>query len=141
MWSTLGNHPLIKQFVRFGAVGVIGFIIDAGLLYLLVRSGVNAYVGRAISFPAAVSATWYLNRAWTFRVHDRTPGQYARYVAVQLAGACANYAVYAVYLSATARSAEAAIVALAAGSVAGLIINFTGTRALVFAAAPRWRIY
>jgi putative flippase GtrA len=127
------NRAFVDQVGRFIVVGTLGFAIDGGLLYLLVRSGVDPYLARALSFPPAVTATWYLNRVWTFAARQGAARrQYARYLAVQLVGALSNYGVYAAILSLGHRSPEGALAALAAGSLAGLVINFAGARALVF---------
>jgi putative flippase GtrA len=127
------NRTFVDQVGRFIVVGTLGFAIDGGLLYLLVRGGVDPYIARALSFPPAVTATWYLNRVWTFAARQGAARrQYARYLAVQLVGALSNYGVYAAILSLGHRSAEGALAALAAGSLAGLVINFAGARALVF---------
>lgn len=127
------RRTLVDQVARFVVVGTVGFVIDGGLLYLLVRSGVDPYLARAFSFPPAVTVTWYLNRVWTFAARQGAARrQYARYLAVQLVGALSNYGVYAAILSLGHRSAEGALAALAAGSIAGLVINFAGARALVF---------
>lgn len=127
------NRALIDQVARFVVVGTVGFTIDGGLLYLLVRLGVDPYLARALSFPPAVTATWYLNRVWTFAARNGAARrQYARYLGVQVVGALSNYAVYAVILSLGYRTAEGTLAAFAAGSVAGLVINFAGARALVF---------
>jgi putative flippase GtrA len=127
------RRTFVDQIARFIVVGTVGFAIDGGLLYLLVRSGVDPYLARAFSFPPAVTATWYLNRVWTFAAREGAARrQYARYLAVQLVGALSNYGVYAAILSLGHRSAEGALAALAAGSIAGLVINFVGARALVF---------
>lgn len=127
------NRAFIEQVARFLIVGTVGFAIDGGLLYLFVRSGVDPYLARALSFPPAVTATWYLNRVWTFAAHHAAARrQYVRYLGVQLIGALSNYGVYAAILSLSHRNAEGALAAFAVGSVAGLIINFAGARALVF---------
>lgn len=123
------------QVVKFAVVGVVGFCVDAGVLYVLVRLGWNAYAARLFSFPLAVTATWYLNAHWTFDESSRSRSrgaQYARYVGVQTVGALTNYACYAVVLRYLPASAEGAVVALAIGSAAGLVVNFVGARLLVF---------
>lgn len=127
------NQTLVRHILRFALVGAIGFAIDAGLLYLLVRAGVSPYLARGISFPPAVTATWYLNRVWTFSVPDARAGQqYARYVAVQIGGALSNYAVYALILSVIPVTPERAVGALAVASSIALILNFSGAKMLVF---------
>ncbi len=55
------------RFGAFAVVGAVGFLVDAGVLTALVNGlGANPYAARAVSFPAAVTATWWLNRRWTF---------------------------------------------------------------------------
>ncbi|MGH8328291.1 MAG: GtrA family protein, partial [Steroidobacteraceae bacterium] len=61
------SREVLSQFVRFGLVGVCGFVVDVTVLYLaLALLGVGPYVGRGISYLAAASFTWYLNRRITF---------------------------------------------------------------------------
>jgi len=126
-------RSLSGQFARFLVVGALGFVIDGGLLELLVHQGVNPYAARALSFPPAVIATWYLNRVWAFADHGgRAHWQLARYVGTQLAGAATNYGVYALVLLLIRHSAETVLAAFAAGSAAGLLVNFCGARSVVF---------
>jgi putative flippase GtrA len=125
---------MFSQFIKFGAVGAIGFILDGGLLFLLVWLGVDPYIARAFSFPIAVLATWYLNRIWTFQSAANTDPrkQFRGYLTVQLCGAASNYLCYAFVLSFLALTPLNAILAFSVGSAAGLAINFFGARAFVF---------
>jgi putative flippase GtrA len=65
------DRVLVAQFVKFAAVGVLGFVVNLGTVYLL-ASRVGLYWAGAAAFLAAASATWLVNRAWTFRDHART---------------------------------------------------------------------
>ena len=60
--------------------------------------------------------------------------QWARYVVAMTAGAAVNYAVYALVLHVLGQRALIAPVAVAAGSLAGLGLNFLTASRLVFAA-------
>ena len=52
-----------RQFLRFCIVGTIGFVVDAGSLYLIMATtGAGPYLARLFSFMMAASATWILNR-------------------------------------------------------------------------------
>jgi putative flippase GtrA/SAM-dependent methyltransferase len=129
------------QFVRFAAVGAIGFVVDAGVLTLLVATfGFGVYSARAVSFSAAVFVTWLVNRRWTFAqgAAERRVGagaEYARYLLVQIMGALANLGVFVAVLAARPDLVRLPVVPLAVGAIAGLVVNYLGSRAWVF--APR----
>jgi putative flippase GtrA len=128
---------LVGQIGRFGVVGMLGFGVDGGVLYALIQSGSGPYLARMVSFPLAVSVTWYLNQNWTFAVGNNGTSkgkQYAGYFAVQITGALTNYACYVAVLQFIEATALAVVLALAIGSVLGLIVNFLGARLLVFSA-------
>jgi len=130
------------EFIRFAVVGAIGFAVDAGVLTVLVSGqGVGVYAARAVSFGIAVCVTWLVNRQWTFaqRTADRrtsASAEYARYLAVQVAGALANLGVFVVALAVQPGLIRYPVVPLAIGAVAGLVVNFVGSRAWVFALPP-----
>jgi putative flippase GtrA len=130
---------LAHQMLRFGVVGVVGFSVDGGLLWALVSNGASPYFARAFSFPAAVVTTWWLNRIWTFTQSDkaRPRRQLNLYLALQVLGGLANFAVYFAILTVIAPTPLNALGALAVGAVVGMIINFVGSRQYIFrAAAP-----
>lgn len=123
------------QFLRFCVVGAAGFSTDAIILYLLVHAGMGPLIARVFSFLAAVFVTWTLNRNWTFAGNGKNGDvkrQYAAYFAVQIGGVLVNYACYAVMLRVLGTSPLNAVQALAVGSAFGLIVNYTGSRFLVF---------
>ena len=131
---------LVGQIGRFAVVGALGFCVDGGILYALITMGCGPYLARAISFPLAVSVTWYLNRNWTFVIGNSGASkgkQYAEYFAVQVAGALTNYACYVAVLQFIEPTARGALLALAIGAMLGLIVNFLGVRLLVFSARAR----
>jgi putative flippase GtrA len=129
-----------SRFLRFAIVGTLGFVVDAGVLALVLQSGLAGFhAGRCLSFLAAASFTWALNRRFTFADRAASRGsrgaQWARYVAAMSAGAAVNYAVYALVLHMLGYTGLIAPLAVAAGSIAGLGVNFSAARHLVF--APR----
>ncbi len=130
------QNALLRQFIKFCMVGGIGFAVDGGLLFTLVHTGVSPYYARFISFPCAVLATWWLNSRWTFTAEGTGGGkQFGAYIAVQVLGALTNLAVYLAMLHFTGTEAAQAFIAFAFGSAAGLIVNFLGSRFLVFGGA------
>jgi len=125
---------LAQQFLRFGVVGTIGFVVDTGVLYGMLGLGAGLYLGRAISYVAAATATWALNRAWTFRGRGSGPvhRQWALFVVVNLVGFALNYGTYAVLVATVPVVAAHPILGVAAGSIAGMFTNFALSRRLVF---------
>jgi putative flippase GtrA len=122
------------QFVRFGLVGIAGFAVDAAVLALALVLGAGVFWGRGISYVAAASCTWALNRRWTFR--DRSSGwaaQWARFLAVNALGGAVNYGVYAfLVLHHDGVSIVFPVFAAAVGSLCGLAFNFLLSKRMVF---------
>lgn len=124
-----------REFLAFGLVGVAGFVVDVGVLYLAAPL-LGWYAARVLSFVAAATATWALNRRYTFTARQSGTSlgrEYLRYLLTMLGGALVNYAVYVATLHAVdGRWAPALGVAL--GSCFGLVVNFLSARHLVFKA-------
>lgn len=126
-----------RRFLLFCLAGAIGFLVDVGVLYAVAPLA-GWYAGRVVSFLAAASATWQVNRRLAFA--DATAQsrggwrQYLRYLASMLGGAVVNYGVYAATLHFLAFG-HAAAIGVALGSVAGLAVNFLTARFLIFSPA------
>jgi putative flippase GtrA len=126
---------LARQFARFCVVGGIGFVVDAGLLWLLLQTtALGPYGGRAISFLAAATVTWSLHRRFTFpgAPRDRRARQWLHFVAVNGAGALLNYGIYALLVATTAFLAQAPVLAVAVGAAVAMVVNFAANRLWVF---------
>ncbi|MCC7425852.1 MAG: GtrA family protein [Alphaproteobacteria bacterium] len=118
-------------------MGTIGFLVDAGVLALLTElAQVSPYWARAVSFPIALTATWYMHRRWTFATgRAKTAGrQYSIYSAVQIAGAAVNFAVYALALQAEHPFLAHPVIALAIGSLVAMFVTFALSRRFAFSA-------
>lgn len=124
----------MNQLLRFCAVGACGFVIDAGILQILISGGAtNPYLARIASFLLAASATWLLNRRYTFDVkHRPTHAEWARYVAFMMLGALVNYGAFAISIAYWELAKAHPWLGVALGSVAGLWVNFLTSRLLVF---------
>jgi putative flippase GtrA len=126
---------LIGQALRFGVVGVIGFLVDTATVYgLHFGAGADLYTAGAAAYVVAASTTWALNRAWTFSEASKArPGrQWALFLAVQLIGFALNRGTYAALVTFVPLAATHPIIAVAAGSIAGMGVNFLTARTLVF---------
>ena len=62
---------LLKQFAKFGVVGVIAFIIDYGLMVLLTEAfGVNYLISATISFTVSVIFNYLASMRYVFTHKD-----------------------------------------------------------------------
>ena len=131
--ATVARLTVLAQFLRFGTVGVGGFLVDTATVYAL-RRPLGLYGAGAIAYLVAASANWALNRAWTFRAapRHRAHRQWLRFLAVNAAGFVLNRGAYAALIAGFALAREAPVLAVAAGAVAGMGLNFTLSRRIVF---------
>lgn len=130
-----------RQFFLFCIAGTIGFLVDAGIVQTLVAYGADPYLARLISFLCALTATWAFNRRYTFGAarSDRVGREWLRYFIAMLGGFAVNYAVYAVLVYSLPMIRQWPALGVAAGSIAGLVVNYFSSRFWVFGAtaAPR----
>lgn len=125
----------MHRFMRFGLVGTLGFVVDAGVMQLLVSfAGAGPIEARAVSIPTAVFATWLLNRGFTFAKARSDPAwpSLLRYAAVSAAGALVNFVVYGVLVLASATLAAYPIIPLAVASIVALVFNYLGSKHFAF---------
>lgn len=136
-----GMAWLNHQFFRFAAVGVIGFLVDATVVYLCVYGlGLGVISGRLVSFAVAVTVTWLLNRTFTFdkSAHASWMGEWMSFVAANSLGFLVNYLTYLLTLKLLPDMLVSLLLAVAAGSISGLFVNFFLSKRYVFAGAdPR----
>jgi putative flippase GtrA len=127
----------VLQFLRFGVVGTVGFVVDTAVLYACLGLGLGLYGGRAVSYLVAASTTWALNRAWTFRGQGDGPAlrQWAVFVVLNLIGFAFNYGTYAALVANVPLAAQYPVIGVAAGSLAGMTGNFLLSRRFVFGGA------
>jgi putative flippase GtrA len=132
-----GRAALALEFLRFGVVGTIGFVVDTAVLYGAMSLGAGPYSGRVASYIAAATTTWALNRAWTFRGRGEGPAarQWILFLVVNLVGFASNYGTYAALIAWVPEVARHPVIGVAAGALAGMVGNFLLSRHLVFRAA------
>jgi putative flippase GtrA len=122
-----------REFLLFAMAGVIGLGVDVGVLYLAAPL-LGWYAARVLSFLAAATATWALNRRYAFGARHSGVSlarEYAGYLLTMLGGAFVNYGVYVLVLHASSGPWVPAL-GVALGSVAGLALNFLSARYLIF---------
>ena len=127
--------PDPRQLPGFAAVGAIGFVVDAAILTLLMQgAGLDPFGARAVSFSAAVTTTWYLNRRFVFGRAEvpMTRREYLSYVVVQVIGAAINLLVFGVAITRFEALRSVPVVPLALGAALALAFNFVATSRFVF---------
>jgi putative flippase GtrA len=124
--------PNSAVFVRFVIVGLIGFLVDSSGTLSLIALGMSPFLARPPAILAAMTATWLLNRQFTFQVKERRSASEAiRYAAVAIAAALLNYGAYSLFILWGLPPFPA--VALATGIQVGF--SFVGYRRFAFRAA------
>jgi putative flippase GtrA len=120
--------------LAFGVVGVAGFVIDAGTLYLARWLGLGLIFGRLVSYVTAATSTWALNRRFTFtsRQPQGALHEWALFMVSQLAGAACNLGAYAWLVTISTLIAAQPIIGVAAGSLSGMLVNFLVAKKFVF---------
>jgi len=123
----------LRQLLSFSVVGTLGFVVDSSVLYLGLDLGLGLRSGRVVSYLVAVTATWALNRRFTFGASRRRPViEWARFTITQLAGAAVNLGTYFALVAASGFVARFPVLGVAAGSLGGLAVNFVAARVFVF---------
>ena len=133
-FATPARVLLLEQFISFGLVGFAGLAVDLCCVYGL-RPYTNLYVAGLASYLVSVSVTYALNRALTFRAHVSRVSvwrQWVSFLAANVAGFVLNRGTYAVLIASFERAAAQPAIAVCAGAVAGMFVNFTLSRRLVF---------
>src|ERR1051326_5356088 len=117
-----GAIPARLQFLRFALVGCAGFVVDAGVLNAMLALGADRYTGRIVSYLAAATFTWALNRNYTFRAqrNERLVSEWGRFLAANAVGGLINWGTYAILVALSATVFAHPSIGVAAGSLAGL---------------------
>ncbi|UJW75726.1 GtrA family protein [Rhizobium sp. SL42] len=122
----------MKKFIRFVIVGATGFVVDAGTLWLLLSfTPLGPLSARVIAIMLAMTATWLLNRSFTFGASKRSVVvEGFRYGVIAVITSLVNYGIYAgLLIMAPLLSPYAALVF---ASIAAMLFSFFGYSRFVF---------
>lgn len=126
------GSPLAGQIGHFLLVGTAVFGVNAALVELLVI-GVGPLWAQALAFPLAATLAWWLNRRYTFGASGSSPQrEWLHYLLANALGWLLNNGVYLLCVDRFALAALHPSLAVAAGSIAGMVANFLLSRQLVF---------
>lgn len=123
-----------RAFLRFVVVGGLGFCVDGGLLTILMAYSWEVIPARCFSFFLAVSATWILNRFWTFDSVKRKSirMEYAYYFGTQILGAAINLSIFFVLIGAYPVLRDTPLIPLAFGATVSIGFNYFVSKLFVF---------
>ncbi len=83
------------QAVRFGGIGVLNTLLDLGLFWLLLGTGVDAVPAHVASYSAGIVCSFVLNRHWTFGSQGHWGGEFVRFLGVNAVSLAATTAAVA----------------------------------------------
>jgi putative flippase GtrA len=133
---------LYREMLKFGVVGAVAFVIDAGGFNLLVYGGGHGplhhrpLTAKIVSASVAILVAWLGNRYWTFR-HRRRPQAhhelmlfvFVNGVGMLIAVVCLGFSRYVLgFESPVADNLSGTIV----GTALGTLFRFWAYRKLVF---------
>jgi putative flippase GtrA len=127
----------MKRLLRFGAVGTVGFVVDATILLLLVQVlDVSPLPARCLSFVSAATVTFWLNQRFTFDAGSSfSMRRWSSYVFAMTLGACINLGVYHAWVVYQGASSSQLLLGTAAGSLAGMFCNYFVSSLWIFPTA------
>ncbi len=143
-----GRIAVAYQFTKFLLVGGLNFLIDLGVLNLLVAAtnvteGYQVSIFKAVAFLVAVISSFLWNKFWTFRSlsTERAAMQFAEFLVITVIGFFINVGAFSLLNNVAGPQSgidPKTWVSISAGSAAilGLVWNFLGYKLLVFR-APR----
>lgn len=122
----------MKKLFFFAMAGGVGFIVDVGVLFLVLRyTPLDPFTGRALAIASAMACTWKINRTFTFAASGRTlASEGARYSGVGLTSALINYGVYSAALLALPELSP--YIALTVASASATVFSYLGYSRFVF---------
>ncbi len=131
---TPARRKLAAQFLRFGIVGAVGFMWDWLTVHTM-RQLIGLTGALILAYFVAASMNWLMNRLWTFRGTGSAGSmlrQWGTFLAANSLGFLLNRGTALILVNTVAICNTHTVLALIAGTLAGMFSNFTMSRRLVF---------
>lgn len=129
------------RFLRFAAVGTAGFVVNWVALFLVLHlAHLDKYSAWFAAFLVGVTFTWWGNRSLTFRDRAAAQGlarEWFVFFVGNSFGAAANFCVYFLLVTFASPPFDDPLVAIVAGTLVGLVFNFTVSARYVFRAQAK----
>jgi putative flippase GtrA len=126
---------LVQQLVRFVLVGGFCALVDFGVYWLLLQTGLWVHAAKAISFIAGTTTAYFLNRRFTFTgAGTGTTTQVGGFAVLYTTTFFVNVGVNALVLTLLPEFGLEYAVAWAVAQGVATAINFVMLRTVVFRA-------
>jgi len=141
------RFPFIKQFAKFFVVGIMNTGVDFTILNILMyttkqSSGTPYAFFKGLSFLAAVTLSYFINKHWTFqdKSNENNDKKFYQFILVSIVGAFINITaatlvvsfIKPMFASAPISGILWGNIGALCGSASGLIWNFIGYKLWVF---------
>ncbi|MCZ0755087.1 GtrA family protein [Anoxybacillus sp. J5B_2022] len=115
--------------VRFTLVGIGNTLVDFGVFFLLTSMGVSYVLAQICSYSAGVINSYIWNRTWTFRVQEKASvSQFFQFLILNLL----SLGTTVVLLQLLHSAGISLVISKGMATMAGMAINFSGSRFWVF---------
>lgn len=131
-----------NQFGKYAAIGFTNFVIDTGVVNLLIAfsgiaSGVGFSVFKSLSFIIAVTHSYLWNRLWVFESKEGQKKEFIKFMTVNLVAITVNVGVASFVVNYVDPiygfdPKTWANVGVVVGSAVSLIFSFVGFKLVVF---------
>ena len=129
------KYHIIAEMFRFGIVGLLGMVIDLSCVRIAFGSfDIPFRYSRIIGFVIALTFNFFLNKKFNFKKAKQrnTYLQYGEFLAVCLAGFSVNWLISVGLFERFAFFNTHYLVASFFGVLGGFVVNFCGSKFLVF---------
>ncbi|KXV62927.1 polysaccharide biosynthesis protein GtrA [Acetobacter orleanensis] len=136
--SDSDTRAKLIRLLKFGTVGGLGFLWDSGTVYAL-RTVIGLTAATLVAYFVAATLNWMLNRLWTFKgagQHDHPVLQWLRFLLANSFGFLLNRGTVYTLFYTVPLCVTYPVLALAAGSLAGMFANFNLSQKMVFREKP-----
>ncbi len=131
-----------NQFGKYAAIGFTNFVVDTGVVNLLIAfsgiaSGVGFSVFKSLSFIVAVTHSYLWNRLWVFESQEGQKKEFIKFMTVNLVAITVNVGVASFVVNYVDPiygfdPKTWANVGVVIGSAVSLIFSFVGFKLIVF---------
>lgn len=127
------GNGLIGQLLRFSATGSIAVVIDFSIYQAIWHATGWIHPAKAISFVAATTVAYLLNRRWTF-ASPGSIGKLVGFIGLYSIAFCVNVGVNALLLWLLPEGRWSVITAFLGAQATSTTINFVVLRVAIFRA-------